>query len=352
MASGGAAAVGSRRAPAPARGAAIASGRRRPPVCVVELDVRPPGPYRLPPLGRDGIVRRCDGGVVRLLHTGESPALARAWPLSSAVRLRIEAPTRVVALWAAERTRFALGLDHDLGPFVCRFARDPLVGPVIRRRPWLRPWRTPEPFQALAWAVCEQLIESERAAAIERRLTWRYGRRSECGELRDAPSPAALAARAPAELEACGLSAGRALALRRVAHTAARGHLDLGSPEHERAWRRLRTIPGIGSWTCEKLAFHGQGRDDQLPAGDLAYLKLVGHLAGLGRRASEDEVRAFFAPYGEHAALAGLYALAGNGHLWGVPAAATARRHAAGAPETSTRRAERATGRVRAGGRW
>ena len=45
------------------------------------------------------------------------------------------------------------------------------------------------------------------------------------------------------------------------------------------------------------LAFQGQGRDDQLPAGDLAYVKLVGRLAGLGRRATEEEVRAFFAPY-------------------------------------------------------
>ena len=41
----------------------------------------------------------------------------------------------------------------------------------------------------------------------------------------------------------------------------------------------------------------------------MAYLNLVGRLAALGRRATEDEVRAYFAPYGEHAALAGLYAL-------------------------------------------
>jgi 3-methyladenine DNA glycosylase/8-oxoguanine DNA glycosylase len=57
------------------------------------------------------------------------------------------------------------------------------------------------------------------------------------------------------------------------------------------------------------LAFEGQGRDDMLPALDVAYLKLVGVLGGLGRRATEDEVRAFFAPYEEHAGLAGIYAL-------------------------------------------
>ena len=38
-------------------------------------------------------------------------------------------------------------------------------------------------------------------------------------------------------------------------------------------------------------------------------MKLVGQLAGLGRRATEEEVRDFFAPYEEHAALAGIYAL-------------------------------------------
>jgi len=48
---------------------------------------------------------------------------------------------------------------------------------------------------------------------------------------------------------------------------------------------------------------------DQLPAGDLAYVKLVGRTAGLRRRATEDEVRAFFEPYAPFSGLAGIYAL-------------------------------------------
>jgi DNA-3-methyladenine glycosylase II len=178
---------------------------------------------------------------------------------------------------------------------------------VIARRPWLRPRRRPEPFEALAWAICEQLIDSERAVAIQRRLVAHYGRRSACGTLRDVPAAALLAGRAPAELEACGLAAKRALAMVKVAREVAAGRADL--TRHETAWRRLRTISSIGAWTLEKLAFEGQGRDDQLPAGDLAYVKLVGRLAGLGRRATEDEVRLFFAPYEPYAGLAGLYAL-------------------------------------------
>ena len=273
----------------------------------VERDVRPPGTYRFPPLGRDGLVRRRGPGVVRLLHHDGEPVVVGVLPRAGSVRLCARARTRLAACWGIDRMRFALALDHDPAPFQRRFVRDPLVGPVIHRRPWLRPWRSPEPYQALAWAVCEQLIESVRAAAIQRRLVWRYGRVSECATLRDAPSAEAMAGRAPAELQACDLSAGRALALVKVSREVARGLADL--EQEEPTWRRLRRISGIGSWTLEKLAFHGQGRDDQLPAGDLAYVKLVGALARLGRRATEDEVREFFAPYAPYQALAGLYAL-------------------------------------------
>jgi DNA-3-methyladenine glycosylase II len=267
----------------------------------------PAGAYRLPTAGRDGVLVNRGGALTRVVQAEGEDAVVRAWAAPGCVRFRAEAPSRGAALAATERMRFALGTDHDLRDFHRRFRFDRLVGPVIRRRPWLRPRRRPEPFEALAWAVCEQLIESGRAAAIERRIVRRLGARSDCGELRSPPSAERLAGCAPAELDACGLAPKRSIALIKVAREVASGRADLA--EHEPAWRRLRRIPNIGNWTIEMLAFEGQGRDDMLPALDVAYLKLVGVLAGLGRRATEDEVRAFFAPYEEHAALAGIYAL-------------------------------------------
>jgi 3-methyladenine DNA glycosylase/8-oxoguanine DNA glycosylase len=274
---------------------------------VIEQDVRPPGPYRMPPARPDGVVRRRGAALARVVHLGDEPAVVRAWPVAGAVRLRAEARSRAAAAHAVERMRFATGVDHDLRPFHRRFRDDPLIGPVIRRHPQLRPFRRAVPFEALAWAITEQLIETTRAFAIQRRLTYRYGRRSECGTFRDAPAPAALAARAPYELAALDLAAKRATAMIKVAREVDRGRVDL--TQHEPAWKRLLSIPNIGSWTIDCLAYHGQGRDDMLPAGDLAFVKLVGRMAGLGRRATEAEVREFFAPYGEWAGLAGTYML-------------------------------------------
>jgi DNA-3-methyladenine glycosylase II len=133
--------------------------------------------------------------------------------------------------------------------------------------------------------------------------------------MRDAPTATAIAAQAPALLASFDLAGSRALTLIRAAEDVAAG-ADLHGPDPERAWRRLRTIRGIGSWTIQMLALTGQGRLDQLPAGDLAYLKLVGRLRAGGdprARATEEEVVELFEPYAPWAGLAGLHALRSGG---------------------------------------
>src|SRR3954466_243620 len=118
-------------------------------VIALEQDVRPPpGPFRLRAADRDGVMRRRDGVLTRLIHHGDEPAVVQAWPTGSAVRVRAEAPSREGAAFGIERMRFALNLDHDLSPFRRDFKRAPLLAPIIRRMPWIRPWRAAEPFQA------------------------------------------------------------------------------------------------------------------------------------------------------------------------------------------------------------
>lgn len=289
-----------------------------------EVEVNPPSPYRLPGYGgEDGVMRVERGVATRLLHVDGCPVLTRAWePGKDRVALRADSldpgsiatpgpaapePTGEAGAaeleLAVERMRFALGVDDDLGEFYLRFRRDPLLGPLLRRRPHLRPHRRPWPWEALAWAVVKQLIESGRAARIQRRIVGRWGLRlgGGRGSLRDVPGAELIAGRAPVELESMGLALKRALALRTVAADIAAGRCDPGEP---RADRRLLSVREIGPWTVQCLGLFGRGDPDALPAGDLMYLKQVGRLARLGRRATVEEVEEFYAPYAPFRGLA------------------------------------------------
>ena len=303
----------------------------------LDVEVRSASPYRLPRGSSDGTLR-VEGGVARrLLQVEGAPVLVRAWqPGRDRVVLRAEAVSpgalrfsrdalairraagapeagpanRAQLCTAIERMRFALAVDYDLAPFHRRFRADPLLRPLIRRAPHFRPLRAPWPWEALASALVKQLIESSRAALIERRIVGRWGARLGDGRSapRDAPAAATIAGRAPAELQAMDLSAGRAVALRRLARDVAAGRCDVADPGAD---PRLLATPEIGPWTVQCLALFGRGEMDSLPAGDLGYIKLVGHLANLGRRATIPEVEEFYAPYEPYRGLVGTLTLSG-----------------------------------------
>jgi 3-methyladenine DNA glycosylase/8-oxoguanine DNA glycosylase len=310
---------------------------------VIEERVLPRWPYRLRRSpGRDGVTRSRGGVLERFMHVGLAPLRVRAWQTREGfVHIRAESidpevvkhpgelddlPGGVMPAGdeelgiAVERFRFSLAVEEEMGDFYEAFKRDPLLGPAIHHKPWVRPRRRPWPWEALCWAITEQLIEGSRAAEIQRRIVRRWaptfrppdGPTPKRGwgplPLRDVPSAAVIAGRAPAELASMDLSQGRAIAMVHCAREVAAGRADLFDCEED---RRLLAIPEIGPWTCQCLGLHGRGDPDSLPAGDLAYVKLVGHLEGLGRRATVDEVEEYFAPYAPFRGLAGSFALAG-----------------------------------------
>ena len=301
-----------------------APGLQLPPGVDVRVEVRPPWAFRLPLRGgMDGVLRRDGVRLLRLLHVEGVPAVVGVvQPSADRVLFGARAESVRVAKEAIARMRFALGVDDDLSSFHERFRFDPLIGRAVRRDPTLRVRRRPEPFEALAWAVTEQLIEFSRAVEIQRRIVRRLGRRCAVSGLRDVPDAAAVAGCAPAMLQSFDLSAGRSLALVTAARAVASGRVVLrgNASEVERGWARLRTIPGIGAWTVEMLALGGQGRYDQVPAGDLGFLVVVGRLlrggrggGGGGVRASEEDVRMLLERFGEWRGLAGTYLLQGGG---------------------------------------
>ena len=282
----------------------------------VEAEVRPAWPYRLQRRGgRDLTTRMHRGVLTRFMHCDGTPVIVRAWQRRDAtVVIRAdpvdEGASRECLEVSIERMRFALGVDDDYQDFYDEFRSDRLLGRAVSRKPWVRPRKRPWPWEALAWAVTEQLIDVPRANAIQRRMVARWGPTLQWGsvKLRDVPSAELIAGRAPAELASMDLAPKRALAMVKVAREAASGRADLSCPEDD---ARLLKISNIGPWTVQCLGLFGRGDPDSLPAGDLAYVKLIGHLQNLGRRATVEEVEEYFEPYRPYRGLAGTFMLSG-----------------------------------------
>lgn len=310
-----------------------------------EIAVRPAAPLRMPRLVGGDLVFRLRGPwlerllvldrqamIVRVREGARGEFVFAAEPVDPALlegpgcgSLR-EADDAALADGIA-RMRFALGVDDDLGDFYRAFRRDPVLGKAIDGRLHRRPLRRPVAWEALLWAITEQLIEYRRAARIQRKLIDRFGlrfapgvrlrsagpgtgrlpgspRRGRDAGLAAVPTPEVIAGAAPAELEACGLSGRRSVAMVKVAREVSAGRVD---PEDSGGDARLLAIPEIGPWTIACLALRGRGEPDALLAGDLAQVKLVGYLEGLGRLAEVEEVEAFYAPYAPWRGLAGEY---------------------------------------------
>ena len=92
-------------------------------------------------------------------------------------------------MWGIRRLRFATGVDDDLRPFYDAFRDDPVIGKAVRAGARACVRRAPLPWEALPNAITEQLIEFERAVAIQRRMIAALGARCAATGLRDAPPP-------------------------------------------------------------------------------------------------------------------------------------------------------------------
>jgi AraC family transcriptional regulator of adaptative response / DNA-3-methyladenine glycosylase II len=208
---------------------------------------------------------------------------------------------------AVARARRLFDLDADPVAVDAALRRDPLLRPLVRRRPGLRVTGHPDGFELLVRALVGQQVSVAGARTILGRLAARYGKPLDApagAVTHRFPEPATVAAIDPAELP---MPRRRAAALVGVATAVADGRVvvDPGADRDElRA--QLLALPGIGPWTVEYVMMRAVGDPDAFLAGDLGVRRALEAHGLDGRPAAAAARAAAWSPWRAYA----------NAHLW------------------------------------
>jgi AraC family transcriptional regulator, regulatory protein of adaptative response / DNA-3-methyladenine glycosylase II len=217
-----------------------------------------------------GVERVESQSYCRLIRTDTAHAVIAVCPLPGrdALQLRVHGapPSALFQIATAARRVFDLAADPAL--LAATLAVDPLLKPLVRRRPGVRIPGTWDPFECAVRAVLGQQVTVAAARTLAGRLVARVGepvRTAVAGLDRLFPTPAALAA---ANLDGLGLTGARINALKSLAAAVAEGRLGFDRPADE-ILAGLMELPGFGAWTAQYIALRALGEPDAFLATDL-----------------------------------------------------------------------------------
>jgi AraC family transcriptional regulator of adaptative response / DNA-3-methyladenine glycosylase II len=203
------------------------------------------------------------------------------------LKLTVQLPALTELPQLLARVRRLLDLSADPVAIGAHLAEDPLLGPLVRRRPGLRVPGAWDGFELAVRAVLGQQITVVAATRLAGKLA------ELCGDPITTPDPAlcrifpsALAV-ARADLTRLGVPRARARTITALAEAVA-DDPSLLSPGHDlvRAVERLRAIPGVGEWTAQYVAMRELREPDAFPAADIGVLRALERLEGTGASAT------------------------------------------------------------------
>jgi 3-methyladenine DNA glycosylase/8-oxoguanine DNA glycosylase len=157
-------------------------------------------------------------------------------------------------------------------------SKDPLLAPLVARRPGLRVPGAWDPFEVAVRAVLGQQISVAGARTLAGRLAALCGRPlpktlARPGLTHVFPSPGDVA---EADVASVGLPRARAAALKAFARAVADGSFVLAAPNGLAEFEeRLTALPGFGPWTAHVVALRALGEGDAFPDGDLGLVKAM-----------------------------------------------------------------------------
>jgi AraC family transcriptional regulator of adaptative response / DNA-3-methyladenine glycosylase II len=193
------------------------------------------------------------------------------------------------------RVRRVFDLAADPQAIALHLAKDPLLAPLVKKRPGLRVPGAWDGFELAIRAVLGQQITVGAAVRLAARLVAAYGQPTPApvaafGLTRCFPQPQALA---NADLSRLGMPKSRAATLSAVA-AAVLENPDLFGPhaDLEAAIERLRAIRGVGEWTAQYIALRQLREPDAFPASDIGVIRALADDQGKRPKAAEVLARA------------------------------------------------------------
>jgi AraC family transcriptional regulator, regulatory protein of adaptative response / DNA-3-methyladenine glycosylase II len=217
-----------------------------------------------------------------------------------ALRVTIRFPRIQSLAIIVRRVRRIFDLSADPLAIGEHLARDPLLEPLVARRPGLRVPGVWDGFELAVRAILGQQITVAAAVKLAAKLVAAYGDplRSSTGDpLRSStgdglthtfPTPESIA---QADLRSLGIPAARTQALSSVA-AAASTDPSLFSPTQtlEKTIAKLCSLRGVGEWTAQYIAVRVLREPDAFPAADIGLMRALTPPGG--RRPSAGDVLA------------------------------------------------------------
>ena len=223
-----------------------------------------------------GVERVESDSYGRLIRTDSGHAVIDVRPLPGrdALQLRVRGAPASALFQIATAARRVFDLAADPALLAASLAADPLLAPLVRRRPGVRIPGSWDPFECAVRAVLGQQVTVAAARTLAGRLVARVGESvapTVAGLERLFPTPAALAS---ANLDGLRLTGARINAVKSLATAVAEGRIGFDRPLDE-ILARLTELPGIGEWTAQYIALRALGEPDAFLAADLVVRRMA-----------------------------------------------------------------------------